>query len=715
VQKYNLGTAYDLSSNQGEAAQSYSIPFESVDLKFNDTGTKLYIAENANPYRISQFSLGTAFDLTTVTADSVTFGTPSDTNEVLRAFQFNSTGDKLFVLYWNDFDFVSIIREAELSTPYDLSTASFTSNELTDTGENFEEPRDLEFNNNRSKLFILGLEFQTGNNSVLQYSMGLSQINLLSLGTGSFAATDVGKQIEGNSGVVTLTADDGSFQEVEPFADTSTILAGEWAMFATEFDPSLGVTVTGISEAGSITNAAYDDVNLSYNSDLFGSLAQSFIFNDTGTKLYLRERSFLYDYDLSQPYDLSSATFNSEFPSGGTFFDDFEDSVMEWNADGTRFYITDDQTIYQFNVPTAFDLSSVDFGTDDGNFNPSFTGTIKFIEFNADGTKIFLADSSTLSEYALSSAFDITSFVDDSFPDASFDFNNLNFETQGGTFSLAGDRVFVIGYDINTDEWSIREYAMSSFDVSTLSSTGNSYTDSRFETSSTSARLKIRLENDDQKLFLLENDSNFLLYQYTANIFNFIQPTGAYHPVVTNSGGQIDTTTWLDINSMSADEALGDGEVVYAVSTDNRTSWKVIDDTNSERTIARLNAGTWEYNSATNYSSEAFTAATENQELYALQEALEATAENRMDSTQLEAVTDPNHYTLADSLDLMIALKISSGTVNTPSSDGVAIGYDAETLNKGAVHGVDYDYDLPDSTTLRLESLIAANLKIRIL
>jgi hypothetical protein len=77
-------------------------------------------------------------------------------------------------------------------------------------------------------------------------------------------------------------------------------------------------------------------------------------------------------------------------------------------------------------------------------------------------------------------------------------------------------------------------------------------------------------------------------------------------------------------------------------------------------------------------------------------------------------VTDPNHYTLGDTLDLAIALRMDTASASTPTADGVTINYDAASLNQGAVLGTDYDYDFPDSTTVRVTSNASQNLKIRV-
>jgi hypothetical protein len=49
-----------------------------------------------------------------------------------------------------------------------------------------------------------------------------------------------------------------------------------------------------------------------------------------------------------------------------------------------------------------------------------------------------------------------------------------------------------------------------------------------------------------------------------------------------------------------------------------------------------------------------------------------------------------------------------------PSSDGVAINYDANVLNKLAVVGADYDADFPATDKVRITALAGANLKVRV-
>jgi hypothetical protein len=135
-----------------------------------------------------------------------------------------------------------------------------------------------------------------------------------------------------------------------------------------------------------------------------------------------------------------------------------------------------------------------------------------------------------------------------------------------------------------------------------------------------------------------------------------ITPTG-YHAVHTTNS--TDSTYWTDINSMTADEAAGDGAVHYCVSTDDRAIWKIAHNTNGIRSIVRNNSGTWQYNSNSTYGSETWTNGTTNTELATLQEAMETSA-NKMNKTQLDAVADANHFTLGNDLDLAIIFDLSA-------------------------------------------------------
>jgi hypothetical protein len=91
-----------------------------------------------------------------------------------------------------------------------------------------------------------------------------------------------------------------------------------------------------------------------------------------------------------------------------------------------------------------------------------------------------------------------------------------------------------------------------------------------------------------------------------------------------------------------------------------------------------------------------------------------ATYTNQMNKTQLDAVSDANHFTLGNDLDLAIIFNLAS-TGLAPSSDGVSINFDANSLSQGAILGTDYNFDFPAANKVRITSLAAQNLKVRII
>jgi hypothetical protein len=85
-----------------------------------------------------------------------------------------------------------------------------------------------------------------------------------------------------------------------------------------------------------------------------------------------------------------------------------------------------------------------------------------------------------------------------------------------------------------------------------------------------------------------------------------------------------------------------------------------------------------------------------------------------MNKAQLDAVADANHFPLGNTLDLMIAVQMASGST-VPKSDGVSMNYDAAALNRQAINGTDYEAEFPSTTSVKIKSLAAQNLKVRVI
>jgi hypothetical protein len=514
------------------------------------------------------------------------------------------------------------------------------------------------------------------------------------LGTGSFASADVGKTIEANSGVFVLTATDGSYVETTAPTSYDQVASGDWSMYGVVYNAADG----DLQLSGTRVNGF--DVSTASFVDSFSVAAQDInprgiSFNTDGTKMFIvgNNGDDVNEYTLSTAFDVSTASFVDSFSVAAQ---ETSPSGIAFNTDGTKMFIvgTDGDEVNEYTLSTGFDVSTASF-VDSFSVSAQETSPLG-IAFNTNGTKMFIIGSTgdDVNEYTLSTGFDVStaSFVD------SFSVSAQEINPADIAFNTDGTKMFIVGE--SGDD--VNEYTLSTgFDVSTAS-----FVDSFSVSAQDTAPTGIAFNTDGTKMFIVGSNGDDV-NEYS--IGSFVFPTG-YQPVHTKAS--IDTTYWTDINSMTADQNAGDGEVYYAISTDDRTTWTVIDNTDGERDIVRNNAGTWQYNSNGTYASETWTNATTNAELPALAEAMD-TAQNRMDKTQLDAVTDPNQITLGNDLDLAIIFNMTSGTT-VPSSDGVSINYDANVLNEGAILGTDYDFDAPEGDKARITALIAGNYKVRV-
>jgi hypothetical protein len=98
VYQYTLSTGFDLSTASYDNV-SFSVSGQDTGppgIYFNSTGTKMFMVGN-NSDSVYQYTLGTGFDLSTASYDSVSFSvTGQDTNP--RGIFCNPTGTKMFVI-----------------------------------------------------------------------------------------------------------------------------------------------------------------------------------------------------------------------------------------------------------------------------------------------------------------------------------------------------------------------------------------------------------------------------------------------------------------------------------------------------------------------------------------------------------------------------------------------------------------------------------------
>jgi hypothetical protein len=590
VNEYTLSTGFDVST--ASFVDSFNVSAEEIypsGIAFNTDGTKMFIVGTSGD-DVNEYALSTGFDVSTsVFVDSFSV---AGQESLPQGIAFNPDGTKMFIVGTSGDD----INQYSLSTGFDVSTATFVTNFSVQAVET--EPRSVAFNTDGTKMFIVG----SNGDDVNEYTLPLA----LALGTGSFASADIGKTIEANDGVFVLTATDGSIVETTAPTSYDQVASGSWEMYGVVYNAADGdLELSNYTNGYDLTIASYGSVSFSVASQ--ETTPTSAAFSADGTKMFVIGESGddVNEYTLSTAWDVSTASYSQNFSVSSQ---DTEPQGLNFNNDGTKMFFVGDvnNKIYEYALSTAWDVSTASFTAD---FTVTTPITKPFdLAFNNDGTKVFILDeqTKTIYEYTMSTPFDVTTMsLVDGFSVSSQDSNSSGFD-----FNSDGTKLFMVGY--NTDR--VYQYSLSTaFDISTASYSSINFS---VNTQDTDPRA-IRFSSDGTKMYIVGNSQN-TVFEYSTGAFYF--PTG-YQPVHTTSS--IDTTYWTDINSMTADQAAGDGNIYYAISTDDRTTWTVIDNTDGERDIVRNNAGTWQYNSNGTYASETWVNGATNTELATLAEAME--------------------------------------------------------------------------------------------
>ena len=164
VFQYNLSTGFNLST-ASYSGVNLSVSGQTAGpsgITFNNNGTKMYILSFTTD-SVFQYSLSTGFNLSTASYDSVSFSVVSQETSP-RSLVFNTDGTKMYIVGTGS----DTILQYTLSTAFDLSTASYDSVSLSIASRDT-LPTGLTFNNDDTKMYLVGFS----SDNVYQYSTGL--------------------------------------------------------------------------------------------------------------------------------------------------------------------------------------------------------------------------------------------------------------------------------------------------------------------------------------------------------------------------------------------------------------------------------------------------------------------------------------------------------------------------------------------------------------
>ena len=242
-----------------------------------------------------------------------------------RGLTFNNDGTKMFVIGWEGDD----VNEYTLSTAWDVSTATFV--DRKSSADN--DARDVEFNSDGTKMFVLGRDKE--------------KVYAFSLTTG--------------------------------------------------FDVSTASSVNNFSIASEET------------------ASNGLAFNLDGTKMFVlgSQTDYVNEYTLSTGFDLSTASYAG---NGERFLvsQDIYPMDLDFNSDGTKMYVVgwEDNDIHEYTLTTAFDVSTASFvgsfSVSDQDDDPAA------LAFSSDGSKMFVVGDigNDIIEYKLSCYYGVINCTD---------------------------------------------------------------------------------------------------------------------------------------------------------------------------------------------------------------------------------------------------------------------------------------------------------------
>ena len=452
-------------------------------------------------------------DISNVTVN--TFDVSGQIDNVSGIF-FRTDGLKFYACRQNLFTANNFVYEYDMSTAWDLTTASYSGNSFQ-VNIQTQDCEDVSFRDNGDNMFVVG-----GNeDQIFDYSLSTAW----DVSTASYT----GNSLNVNAQETNITA--AHFRE----NGTQLFIIGTSSDTVFRYE---------LSSAWDLTTASYTGNNFNASAQI--GLPTSVYLNPSGTLMYIVNSSdnTVYQYSMTTPFDLSTASYdNQSYDLTG------EDSGVKgllFKPDGLQMYTSGRQgaqdTIYEYLLDSAFQLPNTE-----NESNP--TGIV----FGNFGTKMLISGngSDQVRGYDLSIAFDITTA---NYANEFFGVSTQDNDLQGIAFTDDGLTMFALGNQNNN----IYQYSLSTpWDVLTASYTSNSFS----VAGQTSAPVGLYIT--DTNMYVC---SETIVYQYVADLENI------GNSVYTNQSFNFSSQE----NSARDIYISDDGESFFVLGLQNDTIYKYV-------------------------------------------------------------------------------------------------------------------------------------------
>ena len=296
-------------------------------------------------------------------------------------------------------------------------------------------------------------------------------------------------------------------------------------------------------------------INKSKNITDQDTFPQGVFFKTDGSKMYVigTENDKIYQYSLSTPWDVSTATYDNKF------YDISGQNTMPqdifFKPDGTKMYMVGNigHIIYQYSLSTPWDIETANYDDKSCDVTEQETSP-QGVFFKSDGSKMYVAGifNGAIYQYSLSTSWDVST--------ASYDSKFCSVISQdpsptGVFFKSDGSKMYVVGFNNNR----VYQYSLSSaWDISTATY-NNKYCSVMSEDSE-----GLTFKSDGTKMYVV--GLNKIVYQYSFSI-----PADGDEIVITYGADEPIIIRWDDQDSIDAVKAIegGDGIHEYCIVDNN--------------------------------------------------------------------------------------------------------------------------------------------------
>jgi len=412
LNEYTLSTAWDVSS--ASYVRNYVLQNACKGVWFKPDGTKFYVSSPGADL-VYQHSCSTAWNLSTASYDSVSFSTLSQDGQV-SGLQFSEDGTKFFIMGINS----KRVYQYSCSTAWNLSTASYSGKSFSVSGQVGSVANYFGMSGDGTKMYAPSVN-GTGSDVLYQYNLSTAW----DISTASYASKAFSTYGTNGYGMF-VRQDGGGFYQVSDSTDTIyQYVMGGFSVSAQDATPEgfafkpdgtkfymAGTTNDRIyqyslSTAWDLSTALYDSKNVSVSA--YATSPVGLVFKPDGTELYVptyNPSDRIVNYTLSTPWDVSTATYTKYIDVSGT-----NDLItgLDFSSDGTKM-VTCSQllsTTNEFNsytLSTAWDIATASWNSTYNLGSSSPAG----LSLNDDGTKIFAKINHSMQEFDLSTAYDVS-------------------------------------------------------------------------------------------------------------------------------------------------------------------------------------------------------------------------------------------------------------------------------------------------------------------